>query len=109
MAQGNRDEASVLAAWLRRRAERVVTAMSGAEAVSLARDLVPDWIFVDDALPDMSSVEVAHRVRSSEELESAQVVALVDDRGGGVPLPFDDVLRRPLHGEQLERLIGGSP
>jgi len=109
VAQGNRDEGSVLAAWLRRCTERVVTAGSGSEALSVARDVVPDWIFVDDALPDMSSHELAHRVRSSTELESAQIVAVVDDPRERVPAGFDGVLRRPLYGEQLDRLLHGGP
>lgn len=105
VAEGNRDEAAVLAAWLRRRAGRVITADSGAEAVSVARELVPDWIFVGDALPDMSPVEVAHRVRSAEDLDGVRMVALVDDPRSVTRNAFDRVLPRPLHGEQLDRLL----
>jgi len=109
VAEGHRDEAAVLAAWLRRRTGRVVTAESGADAVSMARQVVPDWIFVDDALPDMSPVEVAHRLRSNADLRGARVVALVDDARSVAHAEFDRVLARPLHGEQLARLIEGGP
>lgn len=107
VAEGNPDEAAVLAAWLRRRTGRVITAGSGAEALSMAREVVPDWIFVDDALPDMSQVEVAHRLRSNAELVDVRVVALVDDARSVSRAGFDRVLTRPLHGEQLARLIEG--
>lgn len=103
IAERDPDEASIIAAWLRRRDVHVVTADSGTRALTLAQELAPDWIFVN-GLPDMSPVELAHRVRSNESLEAVRVVAVTDDHRA-LGNAFDGVLRRPLHGAQIDRLM----
>ena len=57
-------------------AQEVLTAYSGAEAVRLAFEHVPDLILLDLALPDMNGFDVVKRVRCQPELRSASIIAV---------------------------------
>ena len=54
----------------------VVTAMSGPEALDLARKHRPDLILMDIQLPEVSGLEVTKWLKDDPELQSIPVVAV---------------------------------
>lgn len=96
---------------------RVFSAGSGSEALSLAEQHRPDAITLDVRLPDIDGVEVADRLRSSEQTASIPVIFVtghVDShvREAAHWLGATFFLRKPYDPEllivALERAMGGS-
>jgi two-component system cell cycle response regulator DivK len=61
---------------LRRAGLRVIEAASGDEAITLAREALPDVILLDLRLPDMDGRDVAHALRDDVATAAIPVVAL---------------------------------
>lgn len=57
-------------------AQEVLTAYSGAEAIRLASEHMPDLILLDLALPDMNGFDVVRRIRGQSELCSTSIIAV---------------------------------
>jgi two-component system cell cycle response regulator DivK len=55
---------------------RTLDAASGAEAITLAAEHVPDLVLLDLRLPDMDGAEVAHELRDGARTRGIPVVAL---------------------------------
>ena len=68
---------------------RTVEATSGAEAVELAEQALPDVILLDLQLPDMDGIEVVRELKARDSTSQIPVVALTATRTGG----DDDWLR----------------
>lgn len=66
---------NILVALLEYEGYRVIGATRGEEAISLAREIRPDLITLDLALPDMSGEEVVRHLDSEEE--SCQIPIVV--------------------------------
>jgi DNA-binding response OmpR family regulator len=56
----------------------VTTARSGAEALALANDVLPDLIYLDLGLPGMTGLEVLERLRRAPNTAEVPVVILTN-------------------------------
>lgn len=83
---------------------RVVTAAGDAGAVELARQLHPDAITLDLALPSLAGWNLLAAIKADSELSDVPVIVLVVvEEAAGVPLGATDYLTKPV---QRERLVG---
>jgi len=83
---------------------RVVTATGDAGTVELARQLHPDAITLDLALPSLAGWSLLAAIKADSELSDTPVIVLlVVDEAAGVPLGATDYLTKPI---QRERLVG---
>ncbi|MGH9009336.1 MAG: response regulator [Acidimicrobiia bacterium] len=83
---------------------RVVTAAGDADTVELARQLHPDAITLDLALPSLAGWNLLAAIKADSELSEVPVIVLlVVEEAAGVPLGATDYLTKPV---QRERLVG---
>jgi two-component system OmpR family response regulator len=82
----------------------IATAGDGATAIALARDEPPDVVVLDVMLPDMSGLDVLHRLR---ELKPGLPLLLltakdsVEDRIAGLTAGGDDYVTKPFSLEEV--------
>lgn len=103
--------AQTLALMLRAIGQEVNTAFDGESAIKAARDLKPEVIFLDVAMPHMNGYEVARRLRATEDLPKPLLVALTgygqeEDRRRAFEAGFDHHLVKPATVSALEQLLG---
>jgi len=103
----NADSADMLSALLGYSGHEVHTANDGASAIAAALRLVPDLIFLDIGLPDMSGIDAASIMRQSPSLQQVAIVALTGygqdkDRASAIAHGFNRHLTKPV---TLETLI----
>lgn len=81
----------------------VLTTDSGAEAITLVRDAVPDLVVLDLRLPDVPGEEVAREVRRFSSLPILVLTAKAgeEDRIHGLELGADDYLTKPFSPREL--------
>ncbi|HEV8624763.1 MAG TPA: response regulator [Acidimicrobiia bacterium] len=83
---------------------RVVTAASDTDTVELARQMHPDAITLDLALPSLTGWNLLAAIKADSELSEVPVIVLlVVEEAAGVPLGATDYLTKPV---QRERLVG---
>jgi CheY-like chemotaxis protein len=83
---------------------RVVTATGDPATVELARQLHPDAITLDLALPSLAGWNLLVAIKADSELSDTPIIVLlVVDETAGVPLGATDYLTKPV---QRERLVG---
>ncbi|HEU5450050.1 MAG TPA: response regulator, partial [Acidimicrobiia bacterium] len=83
---------------------RVVTAAGDADTVELARQLHPDAITLDLALPSLAGWNLLAAIKADSELSDVPVIVLlVVEEAAGVPLGATDYLTKPV---QRDRLVG---
>ena len=83
---------------------RVVTAAGNADTVELARQLHPDAITLDLALPSLAGWNLLAAIKADSELSDTPVIVLlVVEEAAGVPLGATDYLTKPV---QRDRLVG---
>ncbi len=92
----------LLEAKLAREFFRVVTAMSGPEALEKARTEKPDVILLDIMMPGMDGFEVCERLKAdpiTQNIPVVMVTALTDisDRVRGLEAGADDFLSKPVN------------
>lgn len=85
----------------------VVTATTGAEALSLAREIEPALITLDLTLPDMDGVEVCRRLR---EFTSAYIIMITGrtdliQRLQGADGGADDYFPKPFSPQELRARV----
>src|SRR5437773_9008015 len=101
-------QAESLAFILRQEGYVVELASTGAEALAVARSQpAPDTVLLDVALPDLSGVEVARRLRAGSNVPIIMLTARRNeiDKITGLDAGADDYLTKPFsHGELLERI-----
>ena len=83
-----------------------VSALSGDEALSLARASRPDLILLDIMMPEMDGFDVCDRLRNDQTLQTVPVIfltALDDDtsRLKGLEMMADDYLTKPFNSRLL--------
>ncbi|HBE20943.1 MAG TPA: adenylate/guanylate cyclase domain-containing response regulator [Cyanobacteria bacterium UBA11149] len=83
-----------------------ICASSGAEALTMAADSIPDLILLDVMMPDMDGFEVCQRLREDAKLQTIPVIfltALDDDesRLRGLEMMGDDYLTKPINSQLL--------
>src|SRR3954447_14701218 len=101
-------QAESLAFILRQEGYVVELAATGAEAVVLARNQpAPDVILLDVALPDLSGIEVARRLRAGSTVPIIMLTARRNeiDKITGLDAGADDYVTKPFsHAELLARI-----
>src|SRR3979490_2429066 len=101
-------QAEALAFILRQEGYIVDLAATGAEALAVARTQPPpDTVLLDVALPDLSGVEVARRLRAGSNVPIIMLTARRNeiDKITGLDAGADDYLTKPFsHGELLARI-----
>jgi DNA-binding response OmpR family regulator len=101
-------QAESLAFILRQEGYVVEIAATGAEALSIARGQpAPDTVLLDVALPDLSGVEVARRLRAGSNVPIIMLTARRNeiDKITGLDAGADDYVTKPFsHGELLARI-----
>src|SRR5690349_13855437 len=101
-------QAESLAAILRQEGYTVDLASTGAEALVVARSQpAPDTVLLDVALPDLSGVEVARRLRAGSNVPIIMLTARRNeiDKITGLDAGDDDYVTKPFsHGELLARI-----
>ena len=98
---------------------RTLEATSGAQAIELALEHVPDLVLMDIRLPDVDGVEALGRLRSDERTTSIPVVAVTaqamrGDRERFLAAGFDGYVPKPVDIAELaatvrEHCEGGAP
>src|SRR4051795_13369329 len=101
-------QAESLAFILRQEGYTVDLASTGAEALIVARSQpAPDTVVLDVALPDLSGVEVARRLRAGSNVPIIMLTARRNeiDKITGLDAGADDYVTKPFsHGELLARI-----
>jgi len=101
-------QAESLAFILRQEGYLVELAATGAEALVAARSQpAPDTVLLDVALPDLSGVEVARRIRAGSNVPIILLTARRNeiDKITGLDAGADDYVTKPFsHGELLARI-----
>ena len=97
----------LLQAALAREGYRVVAAVSGAEALDLARKIEPDLIISDVVMPGMDGIELCRRLKADAPTASAPVLLASARRKGagddliGLAAGADDYLEMPFRRQEL--------
>ena len=101
-------QAESLAFILRQEGYVVELAATGAEALTIARaQPAPDTVLLDVALPDLSGIEVARRLRAGSNVPIIMLTARRNeiDKITGLDAGADDYVTKPFsHGELLARI-----
>lgn len=89
---------------------RVVEAASGADAIRISAEVLPDLILMDLGLPDMGGLEATRAIVSREETRAIPVVALTgraleSDQDACFAAGCVGYLTKPIDTEQLLRLL----
>ncbi len=105
----NEDAASTLSDLLELAGNNVRSANSGKEALKVAEEFLPNIIFLDIGLPDMTGYEVAKAVRQIEKLSKCYLIALTgygtaSDKKNALDAGFDLHLTKPLDYEKIESI-----
>ena len=108
------DEAMALAELLEMTGYEIKVAYDGKSALELAISFLPDIIFLDILLPDMTGFEIAALIRGYPQLKNCKVIALTgyshqialnDTRAAG----FYDHLVKPINFEEVDKLLQSLP
>src|ERR1700704_2213141 len=108
VVEDNPLQAESLAFILRQEGYVVDLASTGAEALAVARSQPPpDTVLLDVALPDLSGIEVARRLRAGSNVPIIMLTARRNeiDKITGLDAGADDYLTKPFsHAELLARI-----
>jgi CheY-like chemotaxis protein len=110
VADDNRDLALSLATLLRLKGHEVTVAHDGAEAVRLAEAVRPHLALIDIGMPGTNGYEAAREIRERPWCRSMRLVAMTgwgqeSDKQRTREAGFDDHLTKPVHEEDIERLL----
>ena len=107
LVEDERSIAEPFANALTRSGYRTTVARSGGEAVALMRELEPDVVLLDLALPDAEGRDICRQLRSESDAPIIMVTAsgTVADRIVGLELGADDYVVKPFAtGEVIARI-----
>ena len=108
----NKDAACSLAMLLQLRGHEVRVAHSGADALELVANYIPNLVLLDIGMPVMDGYEVSRRMRQTPGLENTVLAALTgwgqaEDRRRTAEAGFDHHLMKPPEPLVLETLLAG--
>lgn len=106
----NIDAADSLSLLLELRGHVTHTVYGPDRALSRAREVLPDLVFLDIGLPDMDGYAVARTLRTFPELEGTILVALTgwgtdDDKRKARDAGFDRHLTKPIDSRVLDQVV----
>ena len=110
-ADDDRDILALLALRLERAGYRVVQAVDGEQALSLARELLPDVVVLDVMMPRLSGTEVLAALRADGATADLRVVLLSAraqeaDVERGLEAGADAYLAKPFQAPELLEIVG---
>ena len=105
------DIVALVAYHLAKSGYRVSTAVTGADALALARQERPALLVLDLMLPDLSGLEVLEQLRDDETTRGVAVLMLTarkeeQDRIRGLSMGADDYLTKPFSPQELVLRVG---
>lgn len=89
---------------------KVLTALSGKEALGLLKEEVPDLILLDVMMPEMDGIEVFKNIRRKKELATIPIIFFtakdsMEDKIKGFKIGVNDYITKPIdHRELLARI-----
>ncbi|HMV70687.1 MAG TPA: response regulator, partial [Pseudomonadales bacterium] len=103
----------LLGRYLRRQGHTVLTAASGAEAMTILGGRTVDLIFLDLVMPEMSGLELLTRIKSDERLRAVPVIivsGIADDEGviRCIEAGADDYLSKPFNPTLLQARLNAG-
>jgi DNA-binding response OmpR family regulator len=103
LVEDERKLRDLVRSYLERAGFTVLSAASGAEALSLAASAAPDLLVLDLGLPDISGDTVAVEVRQTSALPILMLTARAseEDRVRGLELGADDYVTKPFSPREL--------
>ncbi|MBF6569228.1 MAG: response regulator [Candidatus Binataceae bacterium] len=106
----DRDGAESLAILLQLSGHQVRLAYDGKQALTIAREFIPNVALIDLGLPMMNGFEVARLIRQEPALNTTVLVALTgygreDDKRESVKAGFDHHLVKPTDFNALEQVL----
>jgi len=101
-----RTNVELMAQLLRGRGYEVHTALDGAQALALVREVRPDLVISDIVMPDVDGYEVCRRLRAEPETALLPVVLVTSldpqaERVTGIEAGADDFLSKPVNWSEL--------
>jgi CheY-like chemotaxis protein len=111
VADDNRDAAVSLGALLEMSGHEVLIAHDGEQALTIARQAVPDAMILDIGMPRLTGDQVARAVRSEPWGQRVFLVAVTgwgepDDKARASAAGFDHHLTKPVDLDEMEKLLG---
>ena len=106
----NLDGAESLAIFLQLSGHQTLTAHTGPDALTAAKEFRPDVVFLDIGLPGMNGYEVAQRLRQDGDLVGCMIVAVTgwgseDDRKRAREAGFDGHLTKPVDPAAVRKIL----
>jgi CheY-like chemotaxis protein len=117
LVEDNEDNRIIYATVLRHVGYRVVEAVDGAQAIALARSVVPDLILMDISIPEVDGWEATRILRRDPITKDIPIIALTahamtDDREKATALGFTSYLAKPVEPRavvaEVRRWIGSG-
>jgi len=110
VADDNRDAADSLAMVLEMNGHEVLVAHSGAQALEIARQVLPQAMILDIGMPDMTGYEVAREIRRESFGGRILLLAITgwgqkEDKERALEAGFDHHLTKPVDVDQVEKLL----
>jgi CheY-like chemotaxis protein len=111
VADDNRDAAMSLGALLELSNHEVLIAHDGEQALTMARDAMPEAMILDIGMPRITGDQVARAVRHEPWGAHVLMVAVTgwgqpEDKERASAAGFDHHLTKPVDVEQMEKLLG---
>jgi CheY-like chemotaxis protein len=96
--------------WLSKNGYRVLEAVTGEEAVSLAQRALPDLIIMDMMMPGLNGLDATQRIREHQALRATPIVAVsaygADEyRDMAIAAGCDEYVSTPFEPSALNELI----
>jgi PAS domain S-box-containing protein len=112
LAEDNGGNLEMLSNYLRIKGCEVLTARNGLEAITVAKERLPDVILMDVQMPKMDGLEATRRLRSDPTLRLTPIIALTalampGDRERCLDAGMDDYMSKPLGLKELHRTLTG--
>ncbi len=111
IAEDNQDNRITLTVLLEEMGYTVFQAENGKVATEMARELKPDIIFMDIAMPVLDGIDALAIIRNTEEIRAVPVIAvsasaMKEDREQFSLLGFNDYIPKPIDREVLHSIAG---
>ena len=117
LVEDNEDNRIIYSTVLRHTGYEVVEALDGAQAVALARSLLPDLILMDISIPEIDGWEATKILRQDPTTRDIPIIALTahalaDDRERATAVGFTSYLAKPIEPRavvaEVRKWIGGG-